>query len=123
MVNYRTKLSRAGIKDMAVNAGKRSRTNPEGEASRANIKSPKGGDVNFHPNYPLGETKDTLETMRLGMVQQFKRTSIERDAVLIHQLMQRTFALALPLTSTHHCCESSSKRRRLEVWQKIWKRF
>ncbi|XP_069388840.1 sterile alpha motif domain-containing protein 3-like [Paralichthys olivaceus] len=93
MGNYRTKLSKAGIKDVAVNAGKRSRTNPEGAASRANIKRPKRGEVNFLPNYPLGETKDTLETMRLEMVEQFKRTSIERDAVLIHQLMQRTFAL------------------------------
>ncbi|KAA8578613.1 hypothetical protein FQN60_006092 [Etheostoma spectabile] len=43
MGNYRTKLtklSRAGIKDVAVNAGKRSRTYPEGGASRANIKNP-----------------------------------------------------------------------------------
>ena len=41
MGNYRTKVSRAGIKDVVVNAGKRSRTNPEGAASRATIKRPK----------------------------------------------------------------------------------
>ena len=41
MGNYRTKVSRAGIKDVVVNTGKRSRTNPEGAASRATIKRPK----------------------------------------------------------------------------------
>lgn len=93
MGNYRTKLSRAGIKDVAVNAGKRSRTNPEGAASRANIKRAKKGEVNFLPNYPHGETKDSLEKERLEMVEQFKKTSPERDMILIHQSMQRTFAL------------------------------
>lgn len=38
MGNYMTKLIRAGIKDVAVNAGIWSRTNPEGKASRASIK-------------------------------------------------------------------------------------
>ena len=57
-------------------------------------KDPKEGkSTSFLPNYPLGETKDTLETMRLEMVEQFKRTLIERNAVLIHQLMQCTFAV------------------------------
>ena len=43
MGNYRTKfiVSRAGIKDVVVNTGKHSRTNPEGAASRATIKRPK----------------------------------------------------------------------------------
>uniref|UniRef100_A0A3P8TPC2 Sterile alpha motif domain-containing protein 3-like n=1 Tax=Amphiprion percula TaxID=161767 RepID=A0A3P8TPC2_AMPPE len=77
MGNYRTKLSRAGIKDVAVNAGKRSRTNPEGASSRANIKRPKRGEVN----------------MRLEMVEQFKKTSPERDMILIYLHMQHTFAL------------------------------
>ncbi|KAK3510914.1 hypothetical protein QTP70_025544, partial [Hemibagrus guttatus] len=67
MGNYRAKLSRAGIKDVAVNAGKYSRTNPQGAASRANIKRPRRGEVNFLPNYPHGQTKDTLETQRLEM--------------------------------------------------------
>uniref|UniRef100_A0A673A2K9 Uncharacterized protein n=1 Tax=Sphaeramia orbicularis TaxID=375764 RepID=A0A673A2K9_9TELE len=93
MGNYRSKLSRAGRKDVAVNAGKRSRTNPEGAASRASIKRPRRGKVNFLPNYPHRETKQTLETQRLVIVEQFKRTSADRDMILIHQHMQRTFAL------------------------------
>uniref|UniRef100_A0A3B4YGN7 Uncharacterized protein n=1 Tax=Seriola lalandi dorsalis TaxID=1841481 RepID=A0A3B4YGN7_SERLL len=94
MGNYRTKLSRAGIKDVAVNAGKRNRTNPDAAASRANIKRPREGEANFLPNYPHGETKDTLETKRLEMVEQFKRISIERDMILIYQYMQHTFELS-----------------------------
>ena len=93
MGNYRTKLCRAGIKDVAVNAGKRSRTNPDGTASRANIKRPRRGEVNFLPNYPSGETKDTLEMQRLNMVEEFKKTAAERDMLLINQQMQRTFSL------------------------------
>lgn len=50
MDNYRTKLSRAGIKNVVVNVGKRSRTSPEGTVSRAKIKRPRRGDVNFLPN-------------------------------------------------------------------------
>ncbi|GLD47205.1 sterile alpha motif domain-containing protein 3-like protein [Lates japonicus] len=93
MGNYRTKLSRSGIKDVAVNLGKHSRTNPEGAASRLNIKRPRRGEINFLPIYPHGETKDTLERQRLEMVEQFKRTLMERDLILIHQHMQHTFAL------------------------------
>ena len=93
MGNYRTKLTKAGIKDVAVNAGKHSRTNPEGAPSRASIKRPRRGEINFLPNFPLGETRQTLEMQRLAMVEQFKRTSMERDMISIHQHMQRTFAL------------------------------
>lgn len=95
MGNYRTKLSKAGIKDVdvAVNAGKRSRNNPEGAASRASIKRPRRGEINFLPNYPQGETRQTLEMQRLAMVEQFKRSSMERDMVSIQQHMQHTFAL------------------------------
>ena len=85
-------MSKAGIKDVAVNAGERSRTNPEGVAFRASIKRPRG-EMNFLPNYPHGETRQTLETQRLSMVEQFKRTAMERDMTSIHQHMHRTFAL------------------------------
>lgn len=93
MGNYRTKLCRAGIKDDAVNAGKRSRTNPGGKAFRANIKRPRREEVNFLPNYPAGVTKDTLEMQRFSMVEEFKKTSAERDMLLVNQQMQRTLSL------------------------------
>nr|XP_024660496.1 uncharacterized protein LOC106676012 [Maylandia zebra] len=79
--------------DVAVNAGKRSRTNPDGASPRANIKRPRRGEVNFLPSYPSGETRESLETRRLEMVEEFKKTSAERDIPLIHQHMMPTFAL------------------------------
>ncbi|XP_038129287.1 uncharacterized protein LOC119775391 [Cyprinodon tularosa] len=91
--NQRKKLAKAGIKDVAVNSGKRSRTNPEGAAPRANIKRPRRGEVNFLPSYPSGETRESLETRRLEMVQEFQKTSAERNIPLIHQHMMSTFAL------------------------------
>ncbi|KAL6476697.1 hypothetical protein MHYP_G00151960 [Metynnis hypsauchen] len=91
--NQRKKLAKAGIKDVAVNSGKRSRTNPKGAAPRANIKRPRRGEVNFLPSYPSGETKESLETRRIEMVEEFQRTSAERNIPLIHQHMMRTFAL------------------------------
>lgn len=93
MGNYITKLCRAGIKDVAVIAGKRSKTNPSDAASRANIKRPKRGEVNFLPNFPKGETKDTLESLRLEMVEQFKKAPNERNMVNIYLHMQHTFSL------------------------------
>lgn len=93
MGNYRHKLSQAGTQDVAINAGKRSRTNPEGAPSRSSVKRPRRGEVNFLPNFPHGENKDILESQRLDMVEQFKRSSVERNMVLIHQQMQHTFAL------------------------------
>uniref|UniRef100_A0A669BYH1 Uncharacterized protein n=1 Tax=Oreochromis niloticus TaxID=8128 RepID=A0A669BYH1_ORENI len=51
------------------------------------------GEVNFLPSYPSGETRESLKTRRLEMVEEFKKTSAERDIPLIHQHMMRTFAL------------------------------
>ena len=83
---------------MWLNAGERSRTHPEAATSRANIKRPRRGEVNFLPNYPHGETKDTLETQRLDTVKKFKRISIVDIlksflllTIVIHHHMQCTF--------------------------------
>uniref|UniRef100_A0A1A8K9E2 Uncharacterized protein n=5 Tax=Nothobranchius TaxID=28779 RepID=A0A1A8K9E2_NOTKU len=91
--NQRKKLAKAGIRDVAVNSGKRSRTNPEGAAPRANIKRPKRGEVNFLPSCPSGETRESLEKRRVEMIEEFRKTSAERDIPLIHQHMMRTFSL------------------------------
>ncbi|XP_056279430.1 uncharacterized protein LOC130199729 isoform X1 [Pseudoliparis swirei] len=82
----------------SVNAGKRSRSNPEGTPSRASIKRPRRGEIQFLPNYPCGENKDTLETgrmetRRMEILEEFKKMPADRDMVLIHQHMQRTFPL------------------------------
>lgn len=93
MGNYRSKLSKAGVKDVSINAGKRSRSSPGGAPSRSGIKRPRRGEVNFLPNYPSGESKDSLEAQRLQMIAEMQKVSAERDMALIYQLMQHTFAL------------------------------
>ncbi|XP_068570968.1 uncharacterized protein [Cebidichthys violaceus] len=76
-----------------VNAGKCSSSNLEGASPRANIKRPRRGEVQFLHNYPRGENKDTLETRRMEMLEEFKKMPTDRDMVLVHQHMQCTFPL------------------------------
>ena len=63
MGNYRTKLSRAGFHEVAVNSGKRSRNNPDKQAPHTNIKR---AEANFLPNFPRGEDGASLEQLRLS---------------------------------------------------------
>ncbi|XP_072568849.1 sterile alpha motif domain-containing protein 3-like isoform X2 [Paramormyrops kingsleyae] len=91
MGNYRTKLSRAGFHEVAVNSGKRSRNNPDKHASHTNIKRPKRAEVNFLPNFPRGEDPASLEQLRLQIVDQVQMN--DRNLPLITKLMQTTFAL------------------------------
>uniref|UniRef100_A0A3B3TBI3 Uncharacterized protein n=1 Tax=Paramormyrops kingsleyae TaxID=1676925 RepID=A0A3B3TBI3_9TELE len=67
--------------DVAVNAGQRSRNNPEGAASRANIKRPRRREINFLPNYPHRPGVSNSGPRELP------------DMILIHQHMLHTFAL------------------------------
>ncbi|XP_058478838.1 uncharacterized protein LOC131455305 [Solea solea] len=91
MGNYRTKLSRAGSHEVAVNSGKRSRNNPDKQAPNTNIKRPKRAEVNFLPNFPRGEDDVSLERLRLQIVDEAKKT--DQNLPLIANLMQTTFAL------------------------------
>uniref|UniRef100_A0A667ZMR4 PB1 domain-containing protein n=1 Tax=Myripristis murdjan TaxID=586833 RepID=A0A667ZMR4_9TELE len=91
MGNYRSKLSRAGIFEVAVNSGKRSRNNPDRQAPHANIKRPKRAEVNFLPNFPRGEDAASLEQLRLQIVDEVKMS--DKNLLLIGKLMQTTFAL------------------------------
>lgn len=91
MGNYRTKLSRAGFREVAVNSGKRSRNNPDKQAPHTNIKRPKRAEVNFLPNFPRGVDGASLERLRLQIVDEVKMT--DKNLPLIAKLMQTTFAL------------------------------
>lgn len=91
MGNYRTKLSRAGFHEVAVNCGKRSRNNPDKQAPHTNIKRPKRAEVNFLPNFPIGEDTASLEQLRLQIAEEVKNS--DKNLVLITKLMQTTFAL------------------------------
>ncbi|KAM6978686.1 sterile alpha motif domain-containing protein 3-like isoform 2-T2 [Tautogolabrus adspersus] len=91
MGNFRTKLSRAGYSEVAVNSGKRSRNNPDKQSPHTNIKRPKRAEVNFLPNFPKGEDGASLERQRLQIVDEVMKT--DKNLPLIAKLMQTTFSL------------------------------
>ncbi len=81
----------AGCQEVTINAGKRSRSNPDSEPSHSNIKRPKPAEVNFLANFPQGEDPLSLEHLRLTIVEEVKKT--EKNLPLIRKMMQTTFAL------------------------------
>uniref|UniRef100_A0A0F8ATN7 Sterile alpha motif domain-containing protein 3 n=1 Tax=Larimichthys crocea TaxID=215358 RepID=A0A0F8ATN7_LARCR len=110
MGNYRTRLARSGCVDVSVNAGKRSRTNPENDCPHSNIKRARRAEVNYLPNFPRGENETTLEEMRVQIIQETEKT--ERDQILIEKLMHTTFALRC-----QHIVQGSPQVREfLENW-------
>ncbi len=74
-------MRRAGCPEITINAGKRSRMNPDNESSHSNIKRPKRAEVNFLPNFPQGEDPSTLEQLRQTVVDEMKKA--EKNLPLI----------------------------------------
>ncbi|KAG7517502.1 hypothetical protein JOB18_009424 [Solea senegalensis] len=91
MGNFRNKMRRAGCQEVTVNAGKRSRSDPDNEPSHSNIKRPKRAEVNFLPNYPQGKDPSSLEQLRQTIVEEVKKT--EKNLPLIRKMMETTFPL------------------------------
>lgn len=91
MANYRTKLRKAGCEDVAINGGKRSKGNPEGESSSKNIKRPKRGEANYLPNLPEGHDETSLENARMVLVEEMKKK--QPNGTLILQMMDQSFPL------------------------------
>ncbi|XP_077089958.1 uncharacterized protein LOC143741580 [Siphateles boraxobius] len=91
MGNYRSKLRRSGMQEVAINGCKRSRSNPDAEHSCANIKRPRRAEVNFLPNLPHGSDELSLEDLRLNMMDELKKK--DQDVMMINRHMQQTFAL------------------------------
>ncbi|KAG9266393.1 hypothetical protein AMEX_G19015 [Astyanax mexicanus] len=91
MGNYRTKLSRSGCNEVAVNSGKRSRNNPESESPHCNIKRARRAEVNYLPNFPRGEDASSLEHLRLQIVEEVSK--VDRNLQTIERLMQTTYSL------------------------------
>ncbi|CAL8358741.1 unnamed protein product [Merluccius merluccius] len=89
MMNFRTKLSRAGHPEVTINSLKNKRSGQQTPAS--NIKKPRKGDVNFCPNIPNGETRDSLEVERVALLTEVKKK--KKDEAMIKEKMQRTFSL------------------------------
>uniref|UniRef100_A0A8C2FFN5 Uncharacterized protein n=1 Tax=Cyprinus carpio TaxID=7962 RepID=A0A8C2FFN5_CYPCA len=87
MMNFRTKLGRAGHPEVTVNSLK-NKQKGQGKPA-ANIKKPRRAEVNFCPNHPRGETNDSLEVERVALLTEVKKKNNE---TVIKEKMQRTFS-------------------------------
>ncbi|XP_052427891.1 uncharacterized protein LOC128021448 isoform X2 [Carassius gibelio] len=87
MMNFRTKLGRAGHPEVTVNSLK-NKQKGQGKPA-ANIKKPRRAEVNFCPNHPRGETNDSLEVERVALLTEVKKKNNE---TIIKEKMQRTFS-------------------------------
>ncbi|CAL8253809.1 unnamed protein product [Arctogadus glacialis] len=86
--NYRTHLRKVGCPEACVNALKHK---PEGKRSPAfAVKKPKRGEVAYCPSFPLGESHQSLEKMRVELLLDFKQRN-NRETV--RAKMEKTFAL------------------------------
>uniref|UniRef100_A0A9J7X5X1 Sterile alpha motif domain-containing 3-like n=1 Tax=Cyprinus carpio carpio TaxID=630221 RepID=A0A9J7X5X1_CYPCA len=86
MANYRTKLRNIGCSELNINSHKR-----KGSMGSPNqVKKPRKAEVNYCPDYPLGETKDTLGKQRITLLSEVTKKNNEQ---VIKVLMDQTFAL------------------------------
>ncbi|KAJ8272853.1 hypothetical protein GJAV_G00094180 [Gymnothorax javanicus] len=86
--NYRTHLRKIGCPEVCVNALKHK---PEGKRSPAfAVKKPKRGEVAYCPSFPLGESEQSLEKMRIELLLDVKKSN-NRETV--RAKMEKTFAL------------------------------
>ncbi|XP_072564525.1 uncharacterized protein [Paramormyrops kingsleyae] len=86
MANYRTKLRNIGCSELNINSHKR-----KGSTGSPNqVKKPRKAEVNYCPDYPVGETKETLENQRITLLSEVTKRNNEQ---VIKGLMDRTFAL------------------------------
>ncbi|XP_066504331.1 sterile alpha motif domain-containing protein 3-like [Hoplias malabaricus] len=85
MANYRTKLRNIGCSELNVNSLKRSgqRTSPN------QVKKARRAEVNYYPDYPAGQTKESLEQERLSLLSEVKKKNNEQ---MIKEKMEKTFA-------------------------------
>lgn len=87
MANYRTRLRNIGCPELDINSVKEKR----GSTSQGpnQVKKPRKAEVNYCPDYPVGETKETLEEERKALTLEVKKKNNQQ---LIKKKMERTFA-------------------------------
>lgn len=87
LANYRSKLRTLGCPEVTVNALKRK---PEGKHSPAyGIKKPKKAEVNYCPVFPVGETAESQEKMRVELLNELKKRNNDET---VRKMMDMTFA-------------------------------
>lgn len=89
--SYRNSLAKAGVVEVAINTGRRSRNNPNNEHPHQNIKKARKAEVNYIINLPKDQTPATLETMREEIIHEIEKA--EKNHLVIGKLMNTTYAL------------------------------
>uniref|UniRef100_A0A3Q3JTI6 PB1 domain-containing protein n=1 Tax=Monopterus albus TaxID=43700 RepID=A0A3Q3JTI6_MONAL len=86
--NYRTHLRKVGCPEVCVNALKHK---PDGKRCPAfDVKKPKRGEVAYCPPFPLGESYQSLEKMRVELLSEIKKRN---NREVIRAKMEKTFPL------------------------------
>lgn len=86
--NYRTHLRKVGCPEVCVNSLKHK---PAEKCSPASdVKKPKRGEVDYCPSFPLGESEQSLEKMRVELLSDVKKSN---NRETIKKKMDATFAL------------------------------
>ncbi|XP_073717022.1 uncharacterized protein [Misgurnus anguillicaudatus] len=87
MAHYRTRLRSIGCPELSINAVKEKR----GALSHGpnQVKKPRKAEVNYCPDYPAGETKESIEEERKALTLEVKKKNNQQ---LIKSKMERTFA-------------------------------
>lgn len=87
MGNYRTRLRGLGCPELSINSMK---NREHGNSTSPNqVKKPRRAEVNFFPDYPTGEDKETLEKERVELLSEVKK---KHNHQVIKQKMEKTFA-------------------------------
>ncbi|RXN39442.1 sterile alpha motif domain-containing 3-like protein [Labeo rohita] len=87
MANYRTKMRTIGFPEVTVNALKNKHSDDCLPAK--NVKKPKKAEVNFCPSHPAGETDESLENVRLEMLNDVRQRN---GASCVKKKMSKTFS-------------------------------
>lgn len=87
MGNYRTKLRSLGCQEMSINSMKNRQ--PSNSSSPNQVKKPRRAEVNFCPQYPAGEDKESLEKERVELLSEVKKRGNHQ---VIKEKMEKTFA-------------------------------
>ncbi|KAL6471738.1 hypothetical protein MHYP_G00203880 [Metynnis hypsauchen] len=87
MANFRTKLRNIVCSELSVNSLKRAQS---GQRTSPNqVKKPRRAEVNYYPDYHVGQTKESLEQERLSLLSEVKKKNNQQ---VVKEKMERTFA-------------------------------
>ncbi|CAL9704527.1 unnamed protein product [Knipowitschia caucasica] len=86
LAHYRTELRRLGCPEVVVNA---MANKPKGSSPALGIKKPKRSEVNYCPPFPIGETENSLEKIRVELQADIKKRN-GKD--IVRSKMDKTFS-------------------------------